>query len=416
MKNILVVAGNGEELIKLGPVIRILRDQYSSGLSVHWIQASDTPEHLWEIAALFRLAPDREIDLSAYAAGSVERAWALSNGIAREIDYFAPHLMIVQGSSQTALLAAQQAFIRNIPVLDIQDELGTGPNQDYTRLTNRKMLCALSSFHCVPNPSVASRLRGDGFPLYEIGITGDPVVDAMRWIQQGGGVARPLRVGLRAVVANGSDKDYPVVPPAARVLVAIQSSTRWSSVMTALALAIANLSHDRNDVHFVIALDAALAPTHELYSILSSIPGVSLRTNTSPTDLLAEVLAADLVVTDSTLVIDEAESIARPVIALHESASFVVGRSYPSLDDVQEWIGTTIDKAVNTMVSNGNGYSRESVLGDGLASQRIGRLVSNWSRNQSLTARSFEPFRPETHGRRVQWVGLPTLSEQSVPH
>jgi hypothetical protein len=35
-------------------------------------------------------------------------------------------------------------------------------------------------------------------------------------------------------------------------------------------------------------------------------------------------------------------------------------------------------------------------LGDGKASTRIGRLLANWSRNNILTPRAFEPFSPRS--------------------
>lgn len=416
MKTVLVVVGSGEELIKLGPVIRLLRDQYSAGISARWLQASAEPDSIWEVGALFNLAPDYEMDLAAYPIDSVERSWALSNGFAHELDRLMPDLVIVQGASQTALLAAQQAFIRRIPVLDIQDEVGASPRLDYGRQINRKMLCALASFHCVPNPSMATRLRGDGFPFYEIGITGDPIVDAMRWIQQGRGASKPLQLGLRAAIPLGRNGLADRTHPDARVLVAMQASTRWSQLMTALALAVANLSHDHSNMHFVVALDAQYEPPHDLYSILSSIPNVSVRVAASPTDLLTEVLAADLVVTDSMLVVDESEAIGRPVIAVHEAQSFALSRHDPELEQVQDWIAGAIRRAIADGAVSGQKNLQKCTLGDGLASQRIGRLISNWARNQSLTARAFEPFAPETHGRRVQWVGIPTLSEQSVTH
>ena len=185
MKQVLTIAGSRAELVRLAPIIRTLRDDYSGVVTTRWIHAADQPDQILSAGALFDLSPDGELPELRPDMPPVDRSWALSKGFAQEIDGSRPDLLIIQGDSSTAVLAAQQAFIRRIPIVHVQGPLFTANGGALGRdAANARMLSALSAFHCVTNSSDATALRSDGFPFYEIGITGDTVVDAVQWLSR----------------------------------------------------------------------------------------------------------------------------------------------------------------------------------------------------------------------------------------
>lgn len=185
MKQVLTIAGSRAELVRLAPIIRTLRDDYSGVVATRWIHAADQPDQIWTAGALFGLTPDGELPEPRPDMPPVDRSWALSKGFAQEIDGSRPDLLIVQGDSSAAMLAAQQAFIRRIPIVHVQGPVVATTGGAVGRETvNARMLSALSAFHCVTNSSDASALRSDGYPFYEIGITGDTVVDAVQWLNR----------------------------------------------------------------------------------------------------------------------------------------------------------------------------------------------------------------------------------------
>ncbi|NBP27128.1 MAG: hypothetical protein EBU74_05785 [Betaproteobacteria bacterium] len=369
MRQVLAVVGTRSEMVRLAPVIRRLRNEGGRAVTVRWIQVGDDAEQIWQTGAIFGLSPDHEIALN-YGPGPanlLEHSWALTNAISKEIECCPPDLLVVQGESLPAMLAAQQAFMRRVPVIYLATPSYCGLRQTNGKKNSyRKLLNAISTFQCVANEEDLMQLRERGVPAFEIGITGDTVVDAIDTVTRHG-------------VLNGGKAVHDSVDGlvSTRILVLLGAESRWVGSLTDLALAIADLAHSLSDVEFTVVLEPGAAYRDLLTAILGSTLNVAIRESMPYPEFLRllQQLAEDPIpgqdfVQPPGLIFagQRRDQIVRAVMALRQ------GRRQ-AIDPITDPLS-----AINS-------------LGDGHAASRITRLILNWSRNQILTPRAFEPFR-----------------------
>lgn len=386
MKQVLVVVGTRSEMVKLAPVIRTLRDDCPRLFSTRWMHTGLMPDQVWQTGALFGLTPDHELVLQKSTENLVEHSWELTNGITRELDVGRPDLMIVQGESLSSMLAAQQAFMRRIPVVYLASSINNlAASRQPRKESYRRLLSAVSSFQCMVDDQDATQLRAEGVPAVEIGVTGDTVVDALAIVTSHGVLSSKNPSAAKSVSLNH-----------ARILVALDASEKWTGNLTDLAFAIAELARDHEGLAFTVVLypDAKLRGI--VHSILESIPNVGIRSPMPYQEFLRLMQQHDVVITDAQDLQDESITLQKPTLLIKDSglqSELARCRGIRFLG----WDQDGITSAVRELLADSDGYREflpcENPLGDGYAAQRISRLLSNWSRNQTLTPRAFEPFR-----------------------
>jgi UDP-N-acetylglucosamine 2-epimerase (non-hydrolysing) len=387
MRQVLAVVGTRSEMVRLAPVIRRLKDEGGRAVGIRWIHAGNSAGQVWQTGAVFGLSPDGEVLPGHRPSNLLEHSWALTNAISKEIESRPPELLIVQGESLPAMLAAQQAFMRRIPVIYLTApsyngirEL-KGPQNSY-----RKLLNAISAFQCVANEQDLIQLRERGVPAFEIGITGDTVVDAIDTVMRHG--------ALNGVKTNSGPAEGPATT---RILVPLGAASRWVGSLTDFSLAIADLAQSASALEFTIVIEPDAACRDLLTAILGSSPNVVLREAMPYPELLRLMQQQEFLLADSLDYYDEAVALGKPVLLAQEPISNqdlppLAGLTFIGERREQIARGVLASQAKNG--SSGHHYPKASPLGDGHAASRISRLVMNWSRNQILTPRAFEPFRP----------------------
>ncbi|MFN4900321.1 MAG: UDP-N-acetylglucosamine 2-epimerase [Betaproteobacteria bacterium] len=386
MRQVLAVVGTRSEMVRLAPVIRRLRDEGGRSVGVRWIHAGSHAGQVWQTGAAFGLSPDGEVLPNHSPANLLEHSWALTNAISKEMESRPPELLIVQGESLPAMLAAQQAFMRRILVIYLTApsyngirEL-KGPQNSY-----RKLLNAISAFQCVANEQDLMQLRERGVPAFEIGITGDTVVDAIDTVMRHG--------ALNGGKPNGVPTDGRATT---RILVPLGPASRWVGSLTDFALAIADLAQSASALEFTIVVEPDAACRDLLTAILDSSPNVVLREAMPYPEFLRLMEQQDIVLADSLDYYDEAVALGKPTLLAQAPISDqdlppLTGLTFIGEKREQIVRGVLASRATNG--STEHRYPLASPLGDGHAAARIARLVMNWSRNQILTPRAFEPFR-----------------------
>ncbi len=385
MRDVLVALGTRSEMVKLAPVIRTLRDEYAKKINTRWIHTGQNPDVVWQTGALFGLTPDRQVKLKVESEQLKDLSWEISNAMATELDGMAPDLLIVQGDSISSVLASQQAFIRRIPIVHIEGGLRSYEGHaDAVRESNRRMLSALASFHCVTNSAAAYTLRAEGFPAYEIGVTGNTIVDALN-IVQANGVLRHDKLCVHKHVSLSG----------AKVLVAINALTKWAGALTNIGFAIANLAHDFPGLRFTVAVYPHTVAHNGINSVLSCLKNVELRDPMPYLEFIRLVQESDIVLADSSDIQDESISLGKLVLIMQEAPRSEMKAVIPD----HRFIGVTsssIYRGVQSVLGDAKTYQgligAPNPFGDGHASQRIGRLISNWARNSVLTPHAFDPF------------------------
>lgn len=180
MERIMTVVGTRPEAIKLCPLIKELRARGK------WqVQVLSTGQHRTMLdGAMSAFGVKADFDLDVMRTGQT-----LSGVTARILrgadEIFAaekPSAVLVQGDTTTAFAAALAAFHRHIPVAHVEAGLRTyHMDSPFPEEFHRQAISMLAAWHFAPTVTAKKNLVKEGRAESSIFITGNTVVDALRY-------------------------------------------------------------------------------------------------------------------------------------------------------------------------------------------------------------------------------------------
>jgi UDP-N-acetylglucosamine 2-epimerase (non-hydrolysing) len=135
------------------------------------------------VLSLFDLKP--MIDLAVMKPGQPldTLTGRLLEGITPAIEHVRPDAVLVQGDSTTCFAGALAAGYAKVPVIHLEAGLRSyRPLEPFPEEMNRRMVAVLASLHLAPTRNAADNLMREGVSPSRIEITGNTVIDALRWV------------------------------------------------------------------------------------------------------------------------------------------------------------------------------------------------------------------------------------------
>ncbi|AWB91425.1 non-hydrolyzing UDP-N-acetylglucosamine 2-epimerase [Aeromicrobium chenweiae] len=358
----LVVYGTRPEAIKMAPVVNAL--ERSSVLRPVVAVTGQHREMLDQVNTLFGIVPQHDLDIIRPRQQLHEITSRALDGLTTAIRAESPDVVIVQGDTTTAFVAALAAFYERVPVAHVEAGLRTSDRYNpFPEEINRRLASQLASIHLAPTPTSRSNLLAEGIATEDVFVTGNTVIDA-----------------LLAVVDRQLPPQNPALSPLMdlgdRKAVLITSHRResWGEPMACTARAIARLANDFPDALFV--LPAHLNPTvrEVLLPPLEGLANVMVTEPLGYSDFARAMDASSIMLTDSGGVQEEAPSLGKPVLVLRETTE------RPEAVDAGtvRLVGTDEDvivDAVSTLLTDETAYKdmahAVNPYGDGRAADRI---------------------------------------------
>src|SRR5258708_25165981 len=156
---VVTILGARLEAIKLAPVLRALARQRRRVESI----VAVTGQHrqmLDQVLTLFRIVPDVDLNLMKADQGIGDFAAYAFAGVNTVLDQVRPDVVIGQGDTTTAAVAAQAAFYRRVPVAHVEAGLRTGdPANPFPEEINRRLIDVLARYLFAPTLAAAEALR-----------------------------------------------------------------------------------------------------------------------------------------------------------------------------------------------------------------------------------------------------------------
>ncbi|SFO20911.1 non-hydrolyzing UDP-N-acetylglucosamine 2-epimerase [Sphingomonas sp. OK281] len=369
MSKILVIFGTRPEAIKLFPVIRALAA--TPGLVVRTCVTAQHRGLLDQVLAIADLVPDIDLDLME-PGQTLDRLTArLLTGLGEVMDAEKPDLVMVQGDTATAMTGALAAYYRKVPVAHVEAGLRSGDiYQPWPEEVNRRIVAPIAALHFAPTDTAANALRRETIAEATIHVTGNTVIDALHWTADRVAADPTLAAGLDAIAARFAGQRI--------VLVTTHRRENFGDGMAAIARAIGRIA-ERDDV-------AVLFPVHpnpNVVSVMDAILGD--RANVAriePLDYPHFVRAlgmAEIVLTDSGGVQEEAPALGKPVLVMRETTERPEGVAAGTA----KLIGTDEDRIVSeifTLLDDSAVYAAmaraHNPFGDGHAAGRIAKTIA----------------------------------------
>lgn len=304
-RHIAVIIGTRPDAIKLAPVIRHL--QSTDSLEVSVISSGQHKEMLQQVLSLFSVTVDVDLalmkpqqSLEYLASEAVQRLPELFEQ--REYD-----LVLVQGDTSTAFLAALSAFYRKIPVAHVEAGLRTYDKyRPYPEEMNRRLITQIADYHFAPTAENKQALLAEHVPADKIIVTGNTVIDAL----------------LHTAAQPYSFTDETLMRIAASnhriLLVTAHRRENFGEPLEAICGALVDLNDRFPDIEIVFPLHLNPQVQSAARHTLDGRSRIHLLDPLDYQTFVAVMKCSTLILTDSGGIQEEAPSLDKPVLVLRE--------------------------------------------------------------------------------------------------
>ncbi|WP_030490807.1 non-hydrolyzing UDP-N-acetylglucosamine 2-epimerase [Micromonospora chokoriensis] len=351
-REVLILAGTRPEGVKTAPLIRRLLDD--PRFTVRVADTGQQPGRVTEALAPFDLCPEVSLRPQRRTGSLAELAAALITGIDDLLTRHRPAAVVVQGDTTTALAGGTAAFWRRVPVVHLEAGLRTNDlDRPFPEEANRAMLARIAALHLAPTPAARANLIGEGIRSDAIVVTGNTVVDA-----------------LQDLVERGTAQAPAWVDPARKLVVAtVHRRENWGHGVAATVDGLRRLARQCPDVQIVLVAH----PNPQLSAqVTTGLAGITNARVTPPLpypQMVGLLRAADLVVTDSGGLQEEAATLGVPLLVTRDTTerpeALTPGRG--------ELVGTDPERLVSAGLRHlaaGRAGAVGSPFGDGRAGER----------------------------------------------
>jgi UDP-N-acetylglucosamine 2-epimerase (non-hydrolysing) len=329
MKTILIFAGTRPEIIKMAPVVRELRACQNSqsnkqnGWRAHFCFSGQHDELALPFLKYFDIEPDSRLEIMAPGQSLGQLA---SRAVAQLDAFIEKHsnscAALVQGDTTTAFAAALSAFCHRVPVGHVEAGLRTSNiNEPFPEELNRRLIARIAKWHYAPTEMAKKALLREGVPPDSILVTQNTGIDSLLWTIDRSDA--PIAADLRALARKRL------------VLVTVHRRENIGAPLDRIAAALIELAGEFNDVAFVLPVHKNPEVIGAIRAKFGAIRNIHLTQPLEYPDLVWIMKNAELILTDSGGIQEEAPSLSKPVLVLRNETerpeaidygtSFVVG-------------------------------------------------------------------------------------------
>ncbi len=372
MTKLLCIFGTRPEAIKMAPVIHALQAIYGSNAQV--CITGQHREMLDPVLRLFQIKPDYDLNIMQPAQTLAQLSSRLLSRLDEILAVVKPERIIVHGDTTTTFIATLSAFYHHIPVAHV--EAGLRSHQllsPWPEEANRRLTGVIADCHFAPTPAAAANLKQEGVPTAQIHITGNTVIDALLFTQQMIACQSQLQLQLA--------QQFNFLDPKKRLLL-ITGHRRetFGQGFHHICQALAKLAQ-RDDVQMIYPVHLNPQVREPVTSFLGHLPNIYLLPPLEYLPFVYLMSQADLILTDSGGIQEEAPALGVPVLVLRD----ITERAEAITAGTARLVGTQSEQIVahaNELLDDANVYQSmaqaHNPYGDGTASQQIANILQQY--------------------------------------
>jgi UDP-N-acetylglucosamine 2-epimerase (non-hydrolysing) len=373
MIRILSVFGTRPEAIKMAPLALKLHSE--SRFDAKVCVTGQHREMLDQVLSLFNLKPDYDLNIMKSGQDLTDVTSAILKGMRNVLTEFRPDVVIVHGDTATTLAASLAAYYQQIPVAHVEAGLRTGNlYSPWPEEANRKLTGALATVHFAPTQTSADNLKREGIAEETIHVTGNTVIDALFEIVN--------KLDTDEQLYSGLALKFPFLKEGKKlILVTGHRRESFGGGFERICEALARTARQHPDVQIVYPVHLNPNVQQPVNQLLKGIDNIHLI---EPLDYLPFVYLmnrAEIILTDSGGIQEEAPSLGKPVLVMRDSTE----RPEAVEAGTVKLVGTNTIKITNELkelLVNPEAYEAMSrahnPYGDGKASDRIIELLARF--------------------------------------
>ncbi|MBI1308667.1 MAG: UDP-N-acetylglucosamine 2-epimerase (non-hydrolyzing) [Proteobacteria bacterium] len=379
-RKVMVVLGTRPEAIKLAPLILALQEDSRFQLVI--VSSGQHRDYLAPILEWFHITPHHTLDVMAPKQPLAFLSGKLLGGLHTLMEAERPDVVLVQGDTTTAFMAALSAYygydyyVRNekgnrhfIEIAHVEAGLRTYNNYaPFPEEVNRRLIGPLANWHFAPTATAAQALFDENI-TENVFITGNTVIDALHLtVERIAEHKRALPAGLTA-----ADVAKPFV------LITGHRRESYGEGFEHICAAIKTLAENYPHHNFIYPVHLNQHVQGPVRAMLAHIPNVILTGPLDYPDFVHLMHKSHLLLTDSGGLQEEGPALGKPVLVMRE----VTERPEGILAGTAKLVGTTqatIVKQVSHLLDNPAAYKAMAQAvnpyGDGKSTTRILNLLA----------------------------------------
>ena len=180
MKRILIVFGTRPEAIKMCPLVNELKKRKS--LEVFVCVTGQHRQMLDQVLKTFKIKPDYDLSIMKVGQTLFDITINILDSIKRVLEETRPDIALVHGDTSTSFVTALACYYMQIPVGHIEAGLRTyNIYSPYPEEFNRQAVGIIAKYNFAPTKLAKKHLLDEGKDPAKIFITGNTVIDAMKY-------------------------------------------------------------------------------------------------------------------------------------------------------------------------------------------------------------------------------------------
>lgn len=378
---VMSIFGTRPEAIKMAPLVKVLEndERFESIVCV----TAQHREMLDSVMEIFDIKPQYDLNIMNQGQTIVDISNKVLKGVNDVLNQCKPDIVLVHGDTSTTLNSALAAFYNKIPVGHVEAGLRSYDNYSpFPEEINRKLTGSIAEIHFSPTENNRKNLLREGISKEKIFITGNTVIDALK------SVIKEDYIFESASLNNIDFKNRKVI------LLTTHRRENWGKPMENIFESIIDLLNENEDIEVVF-------PMHKNPKIRElarkyfnkHLARVHLIDTLEYVDFTNLMNKAYLIMTDSGGIQEEAPALGKPVIVLRnetERPEAVEAGTVKLVGIVKEDIVTEANRLIRDKELYELMSKAVNPYGDGLASQRIVKLIGNYF---NKTSNSIDEFK-----------------------
>lgn len=323
-------------------------------------------EMLDQVLELFSITPDFDLDLMKPGQNLTGITTGVLEGIGAVLEEVKPQLVLVHGDTTTTLATALATYYQRIPLGHVEAGLRThNIYSPWPEEINRKVASTMTRLHFAPTEGSRANLLAENVDKNSVYVTGNTVIDALLEVVE--------KLQTNEMLSNSLDERFGLDPNLRTILVTGHRRESFGGGFERICDAIVELSQ-RDDVQIIYPVHLNPNVRGPVQSRLGARERVKL---VAPQDYLPFVhlmRRADIILTDSGGVQEEAPSLGKPVLVMRENTE----RPEAVKAGTVKLVGTDTNlilREANALLDDDDAYKAmaqaHNPYGDGLASRRI---------------------------------------------
>jgi len=304
---ILCVFGTRPDAVKMAPVVLELQ-RHTDAFDVRVVVTGQHREQLDQVLRVFNITPDHDLAIMQHGQTLTQITTRALEGLDTYLQSNPADICLAQGDTTTTFVASLAAFYHKIRFGHIEAGLRTGNMYDpFPEEMNRRLAGVLTTWHFAPTEPSRQNLLAEGVNPNSIYVTGNTSIDALRSVS-----ALPYTfedVRLNEIVKG----NRPLI------LVTAHRRENWGAPMDDIAAALNELATEFPESEVVVAMHRNPVVRESLVPVLQGKANVSLIEPPDYVPFVKLMQRANLILTDSGGVQEEAPSFGVPILVLRRT-------------------------------------------------------------------------------------------------